>query len=467
MDRHFLTGAKMALPAGISLIPLGISIGLVASQAGMSWLQAGLMTALVMCGSGEILALGMVMDGAPMYLILISVFFMSLKNMIFAGSAMERVGKLSPLRRMLCCANLCDVGAGLFCTGDDDSASCLIGINTVIMLATSLSSCAGAMMTEALPITVSNSFGIALYAVFLCMIIPGARSNSRLLVLLLFTAGLNWLLRFVLSSALALVVSMMLGAFIGVYFVDLEGDKKQKQEGVLPVKKILFVCHGNICRSPMAEFVMKDMVRRAGLEDKFEISSAATSSEELGNPVYPPARSKLREHDIDCSGKTARRIVKDDYEEFDLIIGMDSANMRSMSRVFGEDRDAKLSLLLDHAGREGESVADPWYTGDFEATWQDVFAGCIGLLGELCEEIVLDFSQCRERAELYEIMAERMLWRKDYGHNLDALYDILTGLPHLGRSFAITLPAEDAPCRGYAEKVCAVFEEAGVSIRLV
>ena len=230
--------------------------------------------------------------------------------------------------------------------------------------------------------------------------------------------------------------------------------------------KILFVCHGNICRSPMAEFVMKELVRRAGLEAEFEIHSAATSAEELGNPVYPPARRKLHEHNIDCTGKTARRITKDDYENFDLIVGMDNANMQNMGRVFGGDSEKKLSLLLDHAGREGQSVADPWYTGDFEATWQDVLSGCMGLLAKLCETIYLDFSQCQERRELFEVLSERMLWQDNYGRNLDALYDILTGLPHLGRSFVISLPEADAPCRNYAERIFAVFQEAGVPVRL-
>ena len=230
--------------------------------------------------------------------------------------------------------------------------------------------------------------------------------------------------------------------------------------------KILFVCHGNICRSPMAEFVMKDLVRRAGLEGEFEIHSAATSAEELGNSVYPPARSKLREHTIDCSGKTARRITKADYDKFDLIIGMDSANMSNMLKAFGEDSEGKLHMLLSYAGRDGQSVADPWYTGDFEATWQDVFAGCMGLLSQLCEEIYLDFSPCRERRDLFGLMAERMLWQEHYGRNLDALYDILTGMPHLGRSFVITLPAEDAPCRSYAERIYDVFVEAKVPVRL-
>ena len=146
--------------------------------------------------------------------------------------------------------------------------------------------------------------------------------------------------------------------------------------------KILFVCHGNICRSPMAEFVMKDLVRKAGLEWKYEIASAATSSEELGNPVYPPARRKMAEHGLNCAGKTARRMTREDYENYDLLVGMDRMNYRNMLRICGEDPEHKIHLLMDYTGRPGE-VADPWYTGDFEETWQDVSEGCRGLLEEL------------------------------------------------------------------------------------
>ena len=141
--------------------------------------------------------------------------------------------------------------------------------------------------------------------------------------------------------------------------------------------KILFVCHGNICRSPMAEFVMKDMVKKEGLERMFHIESAATSAEEVGNPVYPPARRKLAEHGISCEGHSARQLRKADYDAFDMIIGMDSANVRNMRRICG--REDKISMLLDYTDMPG-SVADPWYTGDFEATWQDVERGCGGLL---------------------------------------------------------------------------------------
>ena len=146
--------------------------------------------------------------------------------------------------------------------------------------------------------------------------------------------------------------------------------------------KILFICHGNICRSPMAEFVMKDLVRKAGLESQFHIASAATSTEEIGSPVYPPARRKLAEHGINCSGKTARQLTRADYDRYDLLIGMDNANLRNMRRICGGDSDGKIRLLLEFTGRSGE-VADPWYTGDFEATWRDVLEGCSGLLSHL------------------------------------------------------------------------------------
>ena len=146
--------------------------------------------------------------------------------------------------------------------------------------------------------------------------------------------------------------------------------------------RILFVCHGNICRSPMAEFVMKDLVSKAGLDDQFYIESAATSTEEIGNEVYPPAKRKLAQHGISCKGKIARQMTRSDYERFDLLIGMDSWNLRNMSHICGGDPEGKIHLLLDFTNRPGD-VADPWYTGDFEATWRDVLEGCQGLLDQL------------------------------------------------------------------------------------
>ena len=147
--------------------------------------------------------------------------------------------------------------------------------------------------------------------------------------------------------------------------------------------KILFVCHGNICRSPMAEFVMKELIQQKGISGEYEIASAATSREEIDNPVYPPARRKLAEHGIACDGHAARQMTKQDYEHFDLILGMDHANIRNIQRIAGGDPDRKISLLLDHAGRQGQEVADPWYTDDFDAAWNDISDGCEGLLSEL------------------------------------------------------------------------------------
>ncbi len=146
--------------------------------------------------------------------------------------------------------------------------------------------------------------------------------------------------------------------------------------------KVLFICHGNICRSPMAEFVMKDLVQKAGLEREVMVASAATSREEIGNPVYPPVRRLLTEHGIDCSMKRARQLCPGDYEAYDLLIGMDQQNLRNMQRICGGDPDKKMRLLLDFTNHPG-SVADPWYTGDFQTTWRDVTEGCQGLLKQL------------------------------------------------------------------------------------
>ncbi len=132
----------------------------------------------------------------------------------------------------------------------------------------------------------------------------------------------------------------------------------------------------------MAEFVMKRLVEEAGRADEFEIASAATSTEEIGNPVYPPARRKLAEHGISCAGKTARQLRRSDYDHYDLLIGMDQYNLRNMQRMCGGDPDGKIHLLLDYTDRPGD-VADPWYTDNFDATWRDCMEGCTGLLETL------------------------------------------------------------------------------------
>ncbi len=143
--------------------------------------------------------------------------------------------------------------------------------------------------------------------------------------------------------------------------------------------KVLFVCHGNICRSPMAEFVLKDMVKKAGLADQFEIASAATSTEEIGNPVHRGTRNKLRQVGISVDGKRAVQLQKSDYGKYDYLIGMDEWNIRNMLRILGGDPEGKVHKMLEFAG-SARDVADPWYTGDFEATYRDVVDGCEGLI---------------------------------------------------------------------------------------
>ena len=147
--------------------------------------------------------------------------------------------------------------------------------------------------------------------------------------------------------------------------------------------KILFICHGNICRSPMAEFLLKDIVNKRGLADAFEIASAATSREEIGNPVHYGTRTKLAQFGISVAGKHAVQVTKRDYEHYDLLLVMDSNNIRNLRRVIGEDTQNKVHLLLNYTERKGESIADPWYTGDFDVTYNDIMEGLAGLLEEL------------------------------------------------------------------------------------
>lgn len=150
--------------------------------------------------------------------------------------------------------------------------------------------------------------------------------------------------------------------------------------------RIMFVCHGNICRSPMAEFIMKKLVSDSGLSDQFYIASSATSTEELGNSVYPPAKSELAKHGIGCAGKTAVQLRKTDYDKYNYFIGMDTANIRNMNRIFGSDKDGKIYKLLTFAGRS-DDVSDPWYSRDFGTAYDDIEEGCKGLLEQLIKNI--------------------------------------------------------------------------------
>ncbi|MCI9353723.1 MAG: low molecular weight phosphotyrosine protein phosphatase [Firmicutes bacterium] len=148
------------------------------------------------------------------------------------------------------------------------------------------------------------------------------------------------------------------------------------------MKKILFVCHGNICRSPMAEFVLKDMVKKRGIEKEFFISSAATSTEEIGNSVHRGTREKLKQYGISTEGKYAVQLKRQDYQKYDYILAMDKANVKNIQRIVGEDSQNKVHLLLSYAEKNTD-IADPWYTGDFDKTYDDIVEGCNAFLNKI------------------------------------------------------------------------------------
>lgn len=143
--------------------------------------------------------------------------------------------------------------------------------------------------------------------------------------------------------------------------------------------KVMFICHGNICRSPMAEFIFKNMVKEKGMSDKFYIASCATSTEEIGNSVYPPARRKLREHNISCEGKYSVQLRKEDYNKYDYLVAMDAKNIRNAFRIIKEDPENKVYKLLDFTNNS-KDIADPWYSGDFDTTYEEICQGCERLL---------------------------------------------------------------------------------------
>jgi len=154
----------------------------------------------------------------------------------------------------------------------------------------------------------------------------------------------------------------------------------------MSIIKIMFVCHGNICRSPMAEFIFKDLINKKGVSKKYYISSSATSTEEIwngvGSPVYPPARNELLKHGLSCEGKRAVQLKKSDYDDYDYLVAMDENNLRNIFRIVGFDSDKKVSKLMNYTSRGGD-VADPWYSGDFEKCYRDIYDGCISLLERL------------------------------------------------------------------------------------
>ena len=224
--------------------------------------------------------------------------------------------------------------------------------------------------------------------------------------------------------------------------------------------KILFVCHGNICRSPAAKIVFNHLAEKAGLEDELIADSAATTTEEIGNPVYPPMARVLRDRGYDCSGHEARLVRRSDYALYDRIIGMDDENLWDLRRIFQGDPEGKLSYLASFSGNDDHSISDPWYTRNFSACLDEIEDGCAGLFEELTGIVFLDFFAASDVSELYAEMRHKMAWESWYGENLDALRDILTGLPHRGRRFILIPPSEEAPpeVRMVADKIASIFE---------
>ena len=189
--------------------------------------------------------------------------------------------------------------------------------------------------------------------------------------------------------------------------------------------KIMFVCHGNICRSPMAEFIMKKIVSDAGYSDDFYIVSCATSIEELGNPVYPPAKTELAKHGVGCAGKTAVQLQKADYDKYDYLIGMDAANIRNMNRIFGGDKDGKICKLLAFADRD-DDVFDPWYSRDFSKAYSDIEEGCKGLFAMLVDKFELksDVRTFRVASPICIVLYGHPSKEDNINPNLKAITDI-------------------------------------------
>ena len=224
---------------------------------------------------------------------------------------------------------------------------------------------------------------------------------------------------------------------------------------------ILFICWGNICRSPAAALIFADLARRAGRENDFLIDSAGVSDEEEGNRIYPPMRRVLEARALDCAGHCARMLRRADYEAFDLLVCMDELTIGRARRFFGGDPEGKVKNLLDYAGRTGEEIDDPWYTRDFEKAAAEIERGCRALFETLCgDTITLDLSACGDREALYAVLRGGLDLPEYFGGNLDALWDVLTEPAYRGKSCRLVLPPEDSPLASYARLVEETFREA-------
>ena len=227
--------------------------------------------------------------------------------------------------------------------------------------------------------------------------------------------------------------------------------------------RILFICWGNICRSPAAALIFDDLARRAGLENDFFTASAGVSDEEEGSGVYPPMRRLLEAQGLDCAGHAARMLRRGDYESFDLLVCMDEATIGRTRRFFGGDAEGKVRNLLDYADRPGEEIDDPWYTRDFEKALREIEQGCRALFAAL-SAVTLDLSACGSREELYAVLREGLELPDYCGSNLDALWDVLTEPGYRNRRCRLVLPPEDSPLAAYAKLVRETLREAGVLV---
>jgi len=219
-SRHFLAGMKAAIPPCLGVAPVGISVGLLAVQAGLSEFQAALMSATVMAGASQLMAIAMITQGAAIVSIVVGVFFINLRHLVMSSSAMRRMKNTSLARRLLSAFALCDESFVIYSLSEDDSCSFLLGANTALYVTFVASTVVGSFMTGFLPQIVIDSFGIAFFATFLGLLIPRVKHNLRLIVLVLITGALNWLLQLFLAVSWSVILAMMLGALVGVFLID-------------------------------------------------------------------------------------------------------------------------------------------------------------------------------------------------------------------------------------------------------
>lgn len=228
MNKHFLSGIKASIPACLGVLPVGISIGLLAIQAGLTGFEAIFMSAAVMAGSAQLMSISMITQGASMSAIILGTCFINLRHIVMSSSAMQRVKGTTLSQRLLGAFALCDESFAIYSLSEDDSYLFLMGTNTALYAAFVLSTVIGCLMTGFLPQIVIDSFGVAFYAAFLGMLIPSAKHNASLIILVTATAALNWLLQRFLPASWSVILAMVLGAFAGVFLVGEESSSKKK-----------------------------------------------------------------------------------------------------------------------------------------------------------------------------------------------------------------------------------------------